>query len=325
MGQEHHNYQETGDIEGPAIQEKNATENRECSKGRICGMEVDRFIEIFFAFIVTVFTGLLWYTSSKQLGSMQEQTAAMQAQLAEMKSASADTKTIAESSGVQAENAKTLAAAAIDQVKELKASVQAAQDASRYAREALILDQRPWVGFGEVNILSPLAEGQPLAIKARALNSGKSPAVYLQKYLVLKPWISPEGDNIIPLFNDPAIAHCFQPKPKWSSDLTGGIVLPGAGGIYISEKSPILGQDIVNVITKKRSASTVNDFMGGIPQFPTSEKAERLTIGLFLVGCIDYFDQFRKSHRISVCYLYDSTGVGRYGDFSNCAKGISAD
>lgn len=102
---------------------------------------------------------------------------------------------------------------------------------------------------------------------------------------------------VTPLFNDSAIGHCFQPKPKWSSDLTGGILLPGADGIFISENTPVFEQEVVNVITKNNSARTTNDFMRGIPQSPTCEKAKRLTVGLHLVGCLDYFDQFRESHR----------------------------
>ena len=189
----------------------------------------------------------------------------------------------------------------------------------------MMLDQRPWVGITGAKILSPPTEGQSFKVRVPILNSGKSPALYMMQYSVFKPWLKPEDDMSIPLTNDPAIRHCFQSKPTWNPNLTGAMVLPGASGGYLFQESPILDKEKFDVIMKRAPAYTNSPSMRTIPQSTASEKAERLTLGLFLVGCIDYFDQFQAPHRTGIWYLFDSSGGGPYGDFSNCANGNSAD
>lgn len=90
MSEDQQNQKEKGRDDEPAIDQENTSANREdareqchhnLQKSRIFGIEVDRFIELCFACIVTAFTALLWWTSSDQLDAMKKQTAAMQAQL----------------------------------------------------------------------------------------------------------------------------------------------------------------------------------------------------------------------------------------------------
>lgn len=268
---------------------------------------------------------LVLVNNGRQLEQMTTQTLAMQGQLTEMKSGSEDTKAIAESAKAQADNTKALASAALDQVKELKASVLAAQQANKTTREAMILDQRPWVGIQKIQVLNPPTEGQSIKVKVPIMNGGKSPALYVMHYSILKPWIKPADDMSVPLTDDPAISHCFQPKPVWRQGLTGGMIMPGKPDVYLSPESPVMDKEMVNVITKVARANSNSPSMRGIPQSTASAKAEHLTVGLFLVGCVEYFDQFRTPHRTGICYLYDSSGGGRYGDFSACAQGNDAD
>jgi hypothetical protein len=217
------------------------------------------------------------------------------------------------------ENANELAREALNKT-ELRT-----KEATQFSRDTISREQRPWVSTGPIRIYNKPTEDQPIRIRIQFLNGGRSPAVYLLHYTVFKPWILPSGDLNVPLISDSAITQCSKPKPKWGPDLGGAIMQPGDTNTYIERQSPVLNKDIVNVIMKKEPGYEKSTGLRGIPQSPASAKAEKLTLGLYLVGCIDYFDQFRNAHRTAFCYHYDPFGTPPNGDFANCARGNFAD
>lgn len=150
------------------------------SDKHIFGMTRDRFVELVFAFAITIFTGGMWWTSSDQVAEMKVQSAAikgqldaMNAQLTEMKNGSADTKAIAQSAKTQAESTNKMAEAAIAQVKELKESVRTTREANSTTRQASMLDQRAWVGIKHFR-MKTFEVNKPVEVEIILTNSGKT-------------------------------------------------------------------------------------------------------------------------------------------------------
>jgi hypothetical protein len=167
-----------------------------------------------------------------------------------------------------------------------------------------------------------------LTVRVTVVNSGKSPALHVLAQDVLKPIILPAGDLRVPFIGDPMIPECSEPKTQWKNDLGGTIVLPGSANQSSDIKSPSLNQEIVDVITNKiPTVFTTDEGLKDIPRMTSSPTVQGWVMGLYLVGCFDYFDEFHNAYRTSLCLFYEPSSVPAFpnGVFGSCPKGNSAD
>ena len=196
------------------------------------------------------------------------------------------------------------------------------------AREQLTYSERPWVGAGPIDIAAKPTEGQPLTVKITLLNSGRSPAVHLISSAILNPVMMPRADygSRIPFIDDPSVISCSTSKPRWNDELGGSILLPGATNQSLNLKSPLLNKTVINIITSTSQTVFPNDkSLEDIPRTSAPPSTQQWALGLYLVGCFDYFDEFHKAHRTSFCYFYAPSEIEPKGVFNGCAKGNEAE
>lgn len=270
----HSNHQERTEPQNPSCWYRELT-----TKGKIEFWNT--IIVAFSTLVMATFTIALWWTSSEQLGQIMEQTQAMKDQLAEMKSGSEDTKIIAQSAKIQAEGTNKLAETAIAQVNELRASVRTAQKAYSFTREALMLDQRAWVGIQNVRMLT-FEVGKPIVAIVVFINTGKTPAIEAKAFTLL---------------------------------LSGGRLTDiGSFDFEQESKNIKISQSVThvqpgNVIEVPVTSST------------SMEEAEFVSIKsgrtvLYVFGKLTYSDVFDRKHTSWVCAHY----VPSNNSFPNCEK-----
>jgi hypothetical protein len=196
------------------------------------------------------------------------------------------------------------------------------------ARQQLTYSERPWVGAGPIDIAAKPTAGQPLNVRITIFNSGKSPALHMLASEVLNPIILPAGDLRVPFLDDFHIADCVKRKTKWSDDLGGSIILPGATNQGLSLSSSILNQTIVDIITQKvPTISVQSEGLKSLPYLAAPEITHNWEVGLYLVGCFNYFDEFHEPHRSAFCYFYIPATSPAFpnGSFGSCPRGNNAD
>ena len=106
------------------------------------------------------------------------------------------------------------------------------------------------------------------------------------------------------------------------------LVLPGTTTVSFGDESPKLPKGMIDIITKKELIRDPNaDDFREIPWEGVSPASKATVIDLYLVGCIDYFDESNVAHRTDFCYMYNPFGTEfePNGDFINCTNGNSAD
>jgi hypothetical protein len=193
------------------------------------------------------------------------------------------------------------------------------------AHEQLVYSERPWVGLATVTLTGKATPGKPIKIAVFFSNSGRSPALHVFEYLILKPWVYPSNDDEIPLRTDPDLRMCVENPPKWADDLGGGILLPGAPTGQMEYQAPIIPDDLMTLLDHPLQTATIPpaEYANvGRSKKPIGMNGQ---FGLFLSGCIYYFDEFRKSHSTYVCSFYiPSESAPNGGLFANCPKGNSA-
>lgn len=274
------------------------------------GMTSDRVIEVLLAFIITVFTGALWWTSTEQVSVMRAQTESMQGQLAEMKRGSEDTKDLvesakiqaenmkslseatrklAESAKIQAENTKALADAALEQVNQLSAGVKethalgvATQDSITLAREQFNKGMRPSIRVIRTE-RAKFKVGEKAAMNIFYANSGKLAAVGLRAYgkLIIGPTASE-----IALGKETAISgEMFKRKAQLADE--GETITAGEPPHFFTALSDsVLSADDMEYIEHK-------DF------------------GLALLVLIEYFDDAGIYYSTESCrFSYQSKAIG---------------
>ena len=194
------------------------------------------------------------------------------------------------------------------------------------AETELKYSERAWLGVAVINITQQLASNQAMKLEVPFENSGKSPALHVLNRMVLKPertFFRTEFE--VPLSYDPAIADCYKPKPKWSGDLGGEIVLPGSIGMISHLTSQVFDDDDLSDLahatpTPQATPSQAAHLPDASPTLaPMPHLGE---LNLFLVGCVDYFDEFHVVHRTQFCEYYSP---GPPPVFAFCPKGNSAD
>jgi hypothetical protein len=143
----------------------------------------------------------------------------------------------------------------------------AAIDAAKTAREALQVDERPWVFATDVHLMEPIAQGRQNHVEFTYANSGKTPALNLTvtaNFSDWSPWPAPDNAPVVP---------------------TGGMeiareLLPN--GVFHTR-----GGDI-----PPRNQSQFGDLASGKAVFS-------------LMGNIQYQDVFRDWHRTHFCYFVE--------------------
>jgi hypothetical protein len=187
------------------------------------------------------------------------------------------------------------------------------------------ISERPWVSVGLIHILNKPVENQPLKILLEILNVGKSPGINLTRHLVFKFWISDKNDRSIPLAQEETISICNKPKPKWRDDSRGSIIMPGTDFVKVEMESPVLHKDIIDVMFRGKK-DVPGEILNTIPHGVIPKDSRNWNLSLNLVGCINYFDQFRNSHRTSFCYFYSlPRDFLLIGSFITCSTGNFAD
>jgi hypothetical protein len=222
---------------------------------------------------------------------------------------------------VQAFNANIIAKDAVNRA-DLRA-----KEANQIARDTLTNTERPWIGPSSANFTEKATAGRPIKISVTVTNSGKSPALHVFERLAFKPWAYPIDDLKMPPFlMDPILGPCMKGIPKWTDDLGGGILLPGASTGPLEYKSPALGDALIKLLNEPAMPEPIpNAEMASIGHSDTKSSG-KIVFGLFMAGCIDYFDEFGKRHRTYVCSMYSPSETGQNGALlANCLKGNSAD
>ena len=127
----------------------------------------------------------------------------------------------------------------------------------------------------------------------------------------------------------PEIEKCTQPKPKWTNAFwVVRIVLPGVKLLLRPSQSAKLPKGMIDLIAKIKTPPIltllISEKFVGRAYSPASKAT---VIDLYLVGCIDYFDESNVAHRTDFCYMYNPFGTEfePNGDFINCTNGNSAD
>lgn len=203
---------------------------------------------------------------------------------------------------------------------------------TRRATSAVIenarLDKRAWVGLGDIVILNKPTAGIPLEVKAVLKNSGESPAIHMFMYGHLFLLKSAAEDVRIPFTEHPDLLSCERPKPYWNDALGGAMFIPGSDSMSLNRVSEALPEAFLELAMRGKSMWPHD--LSVIPTAPNTHPDTRSwKVGLFFVGCIDYFDVFRNAHRTSFCYSFSHDGtlnaVRSNGNLSNCVRGNDAD
>lgn len=197
---------------------------------------------------------------------------------------------------------------AVCSLRSLNHNVRAAnrQAAEASAQTTLMRQsQRPWVGLGAITILRPLRHKQALKIRATMQNGGKSPALCLRTRPVLDAGWSMPQDVRVPLSDK--IPECEKPSPKWDKKMLGTMLLPGPPERSFIAETRILSDKEVDFLNR------------GAPL----EGPPGSVFGLYLVGCIDYFDDsLKRPYRTYYCRFYlPPTKDAPDGYFADCARG----
>jgi hypothetical protein len=170
----------------------------------------------------------------------------------------------------------------------------------RTLRQQLVTSDRPWIGVGAVTVTRALSHTVAMQISIHLENVGKSPALHVTPHGVLlkvEPGETPEG------ILKKRVPVCSNPKPRWSNTVGGALYLPGPPGGSLS------------LVSGPMSDSEA-DFLNGMPA-----TISQPSLGLWAVGCVDYFDAFQQAHRTYFCEFL----MGEPQRFFFCADGNNAD
>lgn len=154
-------------------------------------------------------------------------------------------------------------------------------------REQLKSQDRPWVGVSQLVVVRPLARNAAMQVNVRLKNWGKSPALYIVPHVILVP-VFPK-QTIEELLN----AHdrtCLQAMPNWDDTREGFIVFPDEDDSMF----PVVSLDV------GLTPSQI-DFLNAVPG---ATSAPAPSLGIWLLGCIDYFDQHKFAHRTRFCRFF---------------------
>lgn len=275
--------------------------------------------------LTTIFTGLAFAAAAYYAYQAKAQVSLMSETLGQ-------TKRVADSAFAQAAAIPTQIRDIEDANRIARSSASdalaQARRANQIAEENIRESERPWVGVGPIDILAKPLDGQAVKIRITILNGGRSPAIHSNSYALFNTWVYPRGDSRIPLIDDPSLKRCRGSKPKWANDAGGTTILPGVTNVTVDLHSPIVNKPQVDLLLNPEhflSGEPRELAITNVPRAPAPPNTQQWSFGLFLVGCMNYFDESHAAHRTNWCYFYSPSGYTPNGTFSSCWKGNSAD
>jgi hypothetical protein len=227
--------------------------------------------------------------------------------------------------------AEKSAAAAQENVATAKAALEIADRSVRVASDALIASTRPWVGVKGIEPLGKMVPGKPFYVRVKFKNVGNSPGLDVGGNAYFSPVIKAREVKRVPLRDLSVLGLCMLPKPQWSERITGGFILPGEEYMWIDQPTADPMNEITIKLVKGReedepviSPEEWQQFRWTIGVGP-KDLVKKKTVGLYLVGCINYFDEFKNSHRTNFCFRYERAIGKKDSSFSVCRDGNDAD
>lgn len=158
---------------------------------------------------------------------------------------------------------------------------------SQHQSDYIELADRPWISVNKVDFLQMMEHGKEMIVSISVINGGRSPALEVVPSLRLELRYGSEVS-----VNKSLQSECNKPKREWKDRILGQIVLPRIdNNIKWTVNGPKLIDSDVDAIRET----------GSIPlksgEVPTQEFANLPRHGLYLTGCVDYFDQFHRPYR----------------------------
>jgi hypothetical protein len=110
------------------------------------------------------------------------------------------------------------------------------------------------------------------------------------------------------------VIACLGAKPIWTATHQGNLLLPKGDNTSIVESHDI----------SDKLSQAINIPLS-LPIPKPWQTPDNIRQNLFLVGCIDYFDEFGLSHRTTVCQFYAAPTIASLSDpFAVCINGNEA-
>jgi hypothetical protein len=221
--------------------------------------------------------------------------------------------------------------AAQESVATAKAALEIADRSVRVAIDALIASTRPWVGVKGIEPLGKMIPGKPFYVRVKFKNVGNSPGLDVGGNSYFSPVIKAREVKRVPLRDLSVLGLCMLPKPQWSERITGGFILPGEEYMWIDQPTAYPMNETTIKLVKGReedepviSPEEWQQFRWTIGVGP-KDLVKKKTVGLYLVGCINYFDEFKNPHRTNFCFRYERAIGKKDSSFSMCRDGNDAD
>ncbi len=192
------------------------------------------------------------------------------------------------------------------------------------AERSLALSQRPWVGFGKITPRDKLTPEVPLEILVEIKNAGDSPGLRVSLHYIFSPWRRTKEDKRLPFRNDLRMAPCVGPEPRQTESAGGALILPTSNGSYTASYiSGALSETVIKILESEKGQD-INAPVKDLDVIPRADDQPRgqETVGLYFVGCLNYFDELRVAHRTTFCYSYQPAPPN--GIFVACEEGNDA-
>ena len=198
-------------------------------------------------------------------------------------------------------------------------------------RETFRLDKRAWIGVSGTKPLGEMIPGEHFRVRVKFKNVGSSPGLYVETAAYFSPVIKARDVKRVPLRDLSVLPPCMLPKPQWNERTTGSFVLPGKEHVGINQPTAdpmnettikfVKGREADEPVISPEEWQQFSWSMGVRPNDPTKKK----TVGLYLVGCINYFDEFKVPHRTNFFFRYEHATEEKDRFFSLCKDGHDAD
>lgn len=202
-------------------------------------------------------------------------------------------------------------------------------------RETFRMDKRAWVGVIGTKPLGEMIPGEPFRVRIRFKNVGNSPGLYVETQAYFSPVIGVrEVMKKVPFMDYSMLPLCIRPKPQWDERVNGIFVMPGKEHVWIDQPTTYPMNETTIKLVKGKEYDDPVVSPEEFEQFPIrmriepndlGDSSKRKKVGLYLVGCINYFDEFKVSHRTTFCLRYEHALEEKDRVFSMCEYGNDAD
>ncbi len=175
----------------------------------------------------------------------------------------------------------------------------AAEDAARVAKDALVASRRPWI-LVDVELANPIefdTSGLRLTLKFSLINKGSDPAFN----------VSPEW-KIISNRSGPFVV--IQEQEKWCAETKARFNGPNCGGFTIFPDQPRSISITATMVQSDIDADVARDEMRAM-MIESGREVGDPTIRPVIIGCVDYqFGSPPEHHQTRFAYELHDRGVG---------------